>query len=79
MAKKSSIIYSYCCGEIGCDEEYVGESRTFGERFKEHLKTPSPMYHYQSTSLPYNINGQLQDPGQRREQYGKNHPRSHVY
>ena len=49
MANKSSIIYSYCCGEIGCDEEYVGESgRTFGERFKEHLKTPSPIYHHQN-------------------------------
>ena len=51
MANKSSIIYSYCCGEIGCDEEYVGESgRTFGERFKEHLKTPSPIYHHQNIS-----------------------------
>ena len=51
MAKKSSIIYSYCCGEIGCDEEYVGESgRTFGERFKEHMKTPSPIFHHQSVS-----------------------------
>ena len=26
MANKSSIIYSYCCGEIDCNEEYVGES-----------------------------------------------------
>ena len=51
MANKSSIIYSYCCGEIGCDEEYVGESgRTFGERFKEHLKTPSPICHHQNIS-----------------------------
>ena len=51
MANKSSIIYSYCCGEIGCDEEYLGESgRTFGERFKEHLKTPSPIYHHQNIS-----------------------------
>ena len=51
MANKSSIIYSYCCGEIGCNEEYVGESwRTFGERFKEHLKTPSPIFHHQNIS-----------------------------
>ena len=28
-----------------CDEEYIGESsRTFGERFREHLKPPSPIY-----------------------------------
>ena len=51
MANKSSIIYSYYCGEIGCDEEYVGESgRTFGERFKEHLKTPSPIFPHQNIS-----------------------------
>ena len=26
-----------------CDEEYIGESsRTFGERFKEHLEGPIP-------------------------------------
>ena len=30
---------------MDCDEEYIGESsRTFGERFKEHLKPPSPIY-----------------------------------
>ena len=51
MANKSSIIYSYSCGELGCDEEYVGESgRTLGERFKEHMKTPSPIYHHQTAS-----------------------------
>ena len=51
MANKSSIIYSYCCGELGCDEEYVGESgRTLGERFKEHMKTPSPIFHHQTAS-----------------------------
>ena len=34
-----------------CDDEYIGESsRTFGERFKEHLKAPSPIYdHYKIT------------------------------
>ena len=34
-----------------CDEEYIGESsRTFDERFKEHLKAPSPIYdHYNTT------------------------------
>ena len=35
-------IYWYQCGDLGCDEEYIGEtSRTFGERYKEHLKAPS--------------------------------------
>ena len=36
---------------VECDEEYVGESsRTFGERFKEHQKTSSPIFdHYNNT------------------------------
>ena len=37
---------------MDCDDEYIGESsRTFGERFKEHLKGPSPIYDH------YNITG----------------------
>ena len=33
------------------DEEYIGESaRTFSERFKEHLKPPSPIYDHSNTS-----------------------------
>ena len=51
MANNNSIIYSYRCGEIDCNEEYIGESgRTFGERFREHLKTPSPIFNHQNTS-----------------------------
>ena len=38
-------------GEIDCDEEYIGESgRTFGERYKEHLKAPSPIFLHQNSS-----------------------------
>ena len=45
MTNKSSVIYSYTCGMIDCNEEYIGESgRTFGERYKEHLKAPSPIF-----------------------------------
>ena len=30
-----------------CDDEYIGEnSRTFGERFKEYLKDPSPIHNH---------------------------------
>ena len=48
---KSSVIYSYSCGRIDCDEEYIGESsRTFGKRFKEYLKAPSPIYDHQNNS-----------------------------
>ena len=51
MMKKSGVIYSYKCGRVECDEEYIGESsRTFGERFKEHQKAPSPIFdHFNNT------------------------------
>ena len=43
--KQSGVIYRYLCDRVDCGEEYIGESsRTFGERFKEHLKQPSPIY-----------------------------------
>ena len=42
--KKSRVIYSYQCGAIGCTEGYISEtSRTLGERYKEHLREPSPI------------------------------------
>ena len=53
MTKENSVSYSYSCGRIDCDEEYIGKSsRTFGERFEEHLKAPSPTYDHQSNSGP---------------------------
>ena len=43
--RKKGVIYRYKCDRVKCDEEYIGESsRTFGERFKEHLKALSPIY-----------------------------------
>ena len=51
MKKKSGAIYWFQCGELACDEEYIGEtSRTFRERFKEHLKDPSPIHHHINTT-----------------------------
>ena len=51
MTNKKSVIYSYSCGRIDCEEEYIGESgRTFGERFKEHLKALSPLFGHQNSS-----------------------------
>ena len=45
ITNKSGIIYRYKCDRLECDEEYTGESaRTFGERFKEHLKASSPIF-----------------------------------
>ena len=49
--EKSGVIYRYKCDRVECGEEYIGESsRTFGERFKEHLKAPSPIYDHFNTS-----------------------------
>ena len=54
MLKKSGVIYRYKCDRVECDDEYIGESsRTFGERFKQHQKAPSPIYYH------YNISGHM--------------------
>ena len=39
------------CGDLACDEEYIWEiSRILGERFKEHLKKPTPICdHFHNT------------------------------
>ena len=51
ITKKSGIIYRFKCDRLECDEEYIGEtSRTFGERFREHLKAPSPIHDHSNTS-----------------------------
>ena len=52
ITKKSGIIYRFKCNSVKYDDEYIGESsRTFGERFREHLKAPCPIYDH------YNITG----------------------
>ena len=38
MVNQSGAIYWYQCGDLGCDEEYIGEtSWTFGERYMFYL------------------------------------------
>ena len=58
MVNQSGAIYWYQCGDLGCDDEYIGKtSRTFGERYKEHLKAPSAICHHSSlTGHPTNHN-----------------------
>ena len=47
MVSKSGSIYWFQCVNLTCDDEYIGEtSRSFGERFKKHLKDPSPIHHH---------------------------------
>ena len=54
LTKKSGIIYRYKCDRLECDEKYIGETaRTFGERYKEHLKAPSPIHCYVSGLLSW--------------------------
>ena len=44
ILKKSGVIYKYSCGRVDCGEEYIGESgRIFGERYREHMRSPSPI------------------------------------
>ena len=58
MVNQSGAIYWYQCGNLSCDDEYIGEtSRTFGERYKEQLKDPSPIHHHSTqTGHPTNQN-----------------------
>ena len=58
ITNKSGVIYRYKCSELVCNEEYIGESaRNFAERFKEHQRTPSPIFdHCNTTSHNININ-----------------------
>ena len=43
MVNQSGAIYWYQCGDLGCDDEYIGEtSRTFGERCKSTWRPPLP-------------------------------------
>ena len=46
LDKKSGAIYCYQCGELACDDEYIGEtSRALGERYKEVSKNPRTLTH----------------------------------
>ena len=56
ITNKSGIIYRFKCDRLECDEEYIGETaRTFGDRLKEHLKAPSPIYDHSNTT-GHNVN-----------------------
>ena len=51
IQKKGGVIYRNKCDRVDCDGEYIGESsRTSGERFKEHLKAPSPIHDHFNTT-----------------------------
>ena len=51
MVNQRGAIYWFQCDDPTCDDEYIGEtSRTFGERFKEHLKEPSLIHHHNNNT-----------------------------
>ena len=58
MVNQSGAIYWFQCGDLFCDDEYIEETcRTFGERYKEHLKDPSPIHqHSNHTGHPISHN-----------------------
>ena len=54
--QKHWVIYRFKCPHINCPEEYIDKSaRTFGDRFKEHLRAPSPIHH-DSQSTGHSVN-----------------------
>ena len=56
MVNQSGAIYWYQCGDLGCNDEYIGETfRTFGEIYKEHLK-PSSAIHQHSNQIGHPTN-----------------------
>ena len=45
MCQKRGVFYHYKCSHMECPEQYIGESvRTFGDRFREHPRAPSPIH-----------------------------------
>ena len=51
MVNKSRTIYWFQCGDLTCNNECIGKtSRTFGERFKEYLKEPSPIHNHSNNT-----------------------------
>ena len=80
ITKKSSVIYWFKCDKIDCEEEYIGESSgTFGERFKEHLKAPSPILEQQNNTGHETSVQKFQNNRQGGQQYGKGSKEGHVY
>ena len=51
IKSRSGAMYRFKCNRVECGDEYIGESsRTFGERFKEHLRAPSPIFDHFNTT-----------------------------
>ena len=50
ITQKSGAIYRHKCDRLECDEKHIREfAGTFGERFQESLRAPSPIYDHANT------------------------------
>ena len=73
MVNQSGAVYWYQCGDLSCDDEYIGEtSRTFGERYKEHLKSPSAIHHHSNQTGHTNNQNNFQIIGREGHNLARN-------
>ena len=80
ITNKSGVIYRYKCSQHGCKEEYIGESaRNFAERFKEHQKAPSPIFHHCNISGHQHQHQQFYYSGKRGPEPNKSSQRSSIH
>ena len=80
IQKKSGVIYRYKFDRVDHDEEYIGQSsRTFGERFKEHQKAPSPIYDYFNTTGHYVTIDNFSIVGREEQNFSRVIKRSIIY
>ena len=81
------MVYWFRCDRIDCEDEYKGESsRMFGERYKEHLKAPSPIFEHQNNTSPaydfkvfHTSAENFKIIGREGHKYAQSNQRRHVY
>ena len=73
VVNQSDAIYWYQRCDLGCVNEYIGEtSRTFGERYKEHPKAPSAIHHHSSQTGHHTNHNNFQIIGRERCNLARN-------
>ena len=54
ITQKGGVTYRIKCDQVDCKKEYIWKSvKTFGEKLKEHLRTPFPIYDQSNLSCHY--------------------------
>ena len=73
MVSKNGAIYWFQCDDLSCDDEYIGEtSRTFDERYKEHLKDPSSIHQHSNNTGHSTSHNNFQTIGREGHSLAKN-------